>query len=255
MACNPRQRSVQARRSLMSQTNQTVTLVVSADPGTTAQFSVTIDGVQEGTFTTNADDSTGQSDSINITGDFGPSGPQQVDVTFLNDQFADMFVHSVDVNGHVFLGSTAQNGANPQQITDTHDPNDAPMTADGTAVFNTAGSPPINHTIAQDFNGDGVSDILAQSSDGSVSISLMQNGDVSSTVAIGPVDPHWHAVGTGDFEAGGNTDILWRNDDGSVGIWQMNGTAISGVANLGVVDSSWHTVGTGDFNGDGKADI
>ncbi len=243
----------------MSQTNQTVTLVVSADPGTTAQFSVTIDGVQEGTFTTNADDSTGQSDSINITGDFGPSGPQQVDVTFLNDQFADMFVHSVDVNGHVFLGSTAQNGANPQQITDTHDPNDAPMTADGTAVFNTAGSPPFTPTatVSHDFNGDGTSDIATQDSAGTVSILLMQHGDVASSVVLGTqTDPSWHLIGTGDFAGNGNTDLLWQNDNGTVGQWMMNGTAVASFADPGqVTDPAWHYLGTGDFNGDGKTDI
>ena len=240
----------------MSQANQTVTLVVSADPGTTAQFSVTIDGVQEGTFTTNADDSTGQTDTINITGDFGASGPQQVDVTFLNDQFADMFVHSVDVNGHVFAGSTAQNGANPQQFTDPNDPTDAPMTADGTAVFNTAGSPPSTHTVTEDFNGDGTSDIPAEDSSGNVFALLMNQGNVSSQVQLaGGIPSSWHSLATGDFAGDGNADVLWQNDDGTVGIWQMNGTTIAATADPAVLGPSWHFLGTGDFDGDGKTDI
>ena len=112
-----------------------------------------------------------------------------------------------------------------------------------------------------DFNGDGMSDILWQNSDGQVAIwemnGLTQIPGGSSLVGPNP-GPDWKAVGTGDFNGDGLSDILWQNANGQGSIWEMNGlTQIpGGSAAVGPNPGpGWAEIGTGDFNGDGHADI
>jgi serralysin len=126
--------------------------------------------------------------------------------------------------------------------------------ADGTTVSTAAlvGSSPI---IARtnDFNGDGQSDILWKSTNGSVVQWLMSGSQVSSYAGIGG-DANWSIAGTGDFNGDGKADILWKNTNGSVVEWLMNGSQVSFYAGIGG-DANWSIAATGDFNGDGKADI
>ena len=110
-----------------------------------------------------------------------------------------------------------------------------------------------------DFNGDGKSDILWQSSDGTPAIWLMDGMNAVTAGAAGSFNPgpSWHVKDSGDFNGDGKSDILWQNDDGTPAIWLMNGTTVLSTAppvsfNPG---PSWHVKATGDFNGDGKSDI
>lgn len=110
-------------------------------------------------------------------------------------------------------------------------------------------------TVANDFNGDGVSDILwRNASSGSNAIWRSANVSLRTNVTQ-VVDANWKVVGAGDFNGDGITDVLWRNDaSGSNAIWRSGNSAtpqsITAVSNL-----TWKVVGVGDFNGDGKADI
>lgn len=107
---------------------------------------------------------------------------------------------------------------------------------------------------ANDFNGDGRSDLLLSSDGGAIATWL------SSTSAFAPgwgtiVSTDWKVAETGDFNGDGRDDILWRNDNGSVSTW-LGG--ISGGFSVG-----WGTglaldqkiAGAGDFNGDGFDDV
>lgn len=113
-----------------------------------------------------------------------------------------------------------------------------------------------------DFNGDGHSDVLFQSTSGEVTDWLGQsNGSFSGNIANADnhVDTGWVVAGTADFNGDGRDDILWRNTQtGNVTDWlaqENGGFAGNTQYALNNASQSWHIVGTGDFNGDGFADI
>jgi len=121
-----------------------------------------------------------------------------------------------------------------------------------------AGPPP--HDPANDFNGDGRSDVLWRSDAGtltnwlSVGDGFTPNWDNSNV----NVSLDWHVAGTGDFNGDGHDDILWRNSSGLTVDWlaNANGGFTSNYANSAMnVPTSWQVAGIGDFNGDGHDDV
>ncbi|WP_309611458.1 FG-GAP-like repeat-containing protein [Sphingomonas sp.] len=115
------------------------------------------------------------------------------------------------------------------------------------------------HPAANDFNGDGHSDILWRNDNGQLQDWLSTaNGSLSYNAAGGTtsVPTEWKVAGTADFNGDGRADILWRNDAGTVGDWlgQANGGFAITSLLIGV-PTAWKVAGTGDFNGDGFADI
>jgi hypothetical protein len=124
-----------------------ITLHVSGDSWKGApQLALLVDGHQVGTAQVTALHSAGQWQDITFSGNYGTLGPNQVQVQFTNDASGgttshdrNLYVGSIDVNGHHFLGSaavsnTASNGATL--------PDTAVMIANGTATFGTVGSAP-----------------------------------------------------------------------------------------------------------------
>jgi ELWxxDGT repeat protein len=112
-----------------------------------------------------------------------------------------------------------------------------------------------------DFNGDSLSDIVFQHTNGKVSIWEMDGteviGGLGTYVGSNP-GPSWQVKGTGDFNGDGNSDLLFQNTKGAVGIWELDGTEVIGGAGTTVgsnSSASWQVKGTGDFNGDGTSDV
>jgi hypothetical protein len=62
---------------------------------------------------------------------------------------------------------------------------------------------------AEDFNGDGNSDILWINKNGSVAEWQTDGIHVTANQSVGSVGAAWHAAGTGDFNGDGKSDILW----------------------------------------------
>ncbi len=116
---------------------------------------------------------------------------------------------------------------------------------------------------ANDFNGDGKSDILWRNDDGTLTDWLASSDGSGSftsnwNASVASVSTSWHVAGTGDFNGDGHVDVLWRNDDGTLTDWLGNssGGFTRNYANsVASVPTSWQVVGTGDFNGDGHSDI
>jgi hypothetical protein len=111
--------------------------------------------------------------------------------------------------------------------------------------------------LTGDFNGDGTSDILLQSSNGTLIDWIIKNGTLSSGNNINnPAAYGYSVVGTGDFNGDGTTDLLLQNSSGNLVDWTMKNGALSGGNNINnPALYGYSLVGTGDFNGDGTTDL
>ena len=120
--------------------------------------------------------------------------------------------------------------------------------------------PSVNGNADSDFNGDGRSDVLLQSSTGAVTVWRGQaDGSLVESTGLGAnaLDANWKVGGVGDFNGDGRDDILWRHSSGIMGEWlgqTGSFTNNSGVA-ANAVDNSWVVAGIADYNGDGRDDI
>jgi beta-glucanase (GH16 family) len=109
-----------------------------------AQFVVKVDGVQVGgTQTATASHAAHAVQDVTLSGNFGTQGPGTVDVVFLNDAWGgsaatdrNLYVYSIDVNGHSFAGTSGANSA----ANGMSAPDAAVLAINGTLDFN------INHT-------------------------------------------------------------------------------------------------------------
>ena len=106
-----------------------------------------------------------------------------------------------------------------------------------------------------DFQGDGLSDILWKNTSGAVQIWDSNGSGGFTHVSEGSIVSGWTVAGVGDFNGDGSADILWRNTSGAAQIWESNGSGGFTTVSEGVVATSWTVAGVGDFNGDGSADI
>jgi hypothetical protein len=110
---------------------------------------------------------------------------------------------------------------------------------------------------ADNFNGNGVSDILFRNdSSGDVGWYNMQ-GSLVAWNDIGGSSTAYNVVGTGDFFGNRVSDILFRNNaTGDVGYYQMTYDGVfAGWRDIAGSATAYSVVGVGDFNGDGTSDI
>jgi FG-GAP-like repeat len=110
-----------------------------------------------------------------------------------------------------------------------------------------------------DFNVNGLSDILWQSSAGTPAVWLMNGTSSTFTGAVGPSSPgpSWQVKDSGDFNADGDADILWQGSDGTPAVWFMDRTNVVSSGAVGPFNPgpSWQIRDSGDFNADGRSDI
>ena len=123
---------------------------------------------------------------------------------------------------------------------------------------------------SNDYNADGLGDILWHNSSTGESQVWLMNGSSRigrTTITDGGrpalIGHPWRIASSRDFNADGKSDLLWHNGStGETQIWHMNGRAFSGrVTVLGengaaaLVGMPWTIVGSNDMNVDGKPDI
>jgi Ca2+-binding RTX toxin-like protein len=112
-----------------------------------------------------------------------------------------------------------------------------------------------------DFNGDGISDLLWRSQQtkvatGEVDTWLINNGQMTGGAALSTLSTAWQFAGTGDFTGNGTSDVLWQNvPSGEVDTWLITNGQLTGGSAIGHASSVWQPLGTGDFNADGTSDI
>jgi hypothetical protein len=121
--------------------------------------------------------------------------------------------------------------------------------------------------VADDFNGDGHSDLLFGNSGPNASVFTNWLGQPKGSLTDNSANlfaflpPEWKVAGTGDFNGDGRDDILWGNtgDEASVftnWLGQESGGLLDNSSNLyAFLPSEWQVAGTGDFNGDGRDDV
>jgi hypothetical protein len=106
-----------------------------------------------------------------------------------------------------------------------------------------------------DFNGDGLSDILWRNSSTGANTIWRSARSATSQSMAGVTDLAWKIVGVGDFDGDGKDDVLWRNSStGANTIWRSASSATT-QAMTGVTNLAWKIAGVGDFDGDGKDDV
>ena len=164
----------------------------------------------------------------------GGGGVSHVTTNFVNNGALDVLSGSV-----VFAGGFTNNGV-------IHG-----------IVRQSGGITSVSASVASDFTGAGLSDILFQNASGQAAIWEMNGGKIAGGGTVGPnPGPSWKAIGTGDFTGAGLSDILFQNANGQAAIWEMNGTRVVGGGTIASnPGSSWKAVGTGDFTGNGLSDI
>jgi hypothetical protein len=115
---------------------------------------------------------------------------------------------------------------------------------------------PCPQSRAHDFNGDGISDTLLETTSNGVGMWLLNSSAaIASAPGVGTLPSGWSIVGQRDFNGDGFADLLLRYTDGSVGEWLMSGATIKATNSLGNPGTAWSVVGTGDFSGDSIGDI
>lgn len=112
-----------------------------------------------------------------------------------------------------------------------------------------------------DVNGDGLSDLFFQTTDGFLAVWFMNGRNQIGAGFLNPTstgDSRWRVVGSGDFNGDGKGDVLFQHQDGTMAAWFMNGTNLISAAVLNPSspgDSRWSVRATADIDLDGKRDI
>ena len=118
---------------------------------------------------------------------------------------------------------------------------------------------PCGQAVADDFDGDGMSDILwRNSANGQNWLYTMDGAVIETTNYINTISNlDWKFVGTGDYDNDGDSDIVLRNSaTGQNWLYQMDGSTIDVSTQINIVPNlDWEIVGDGDYDGNGKADI
>jgi Ca-dependent carbohydrate-binding module xylan-binding/Right handed beta helix region len=212
-----------------SGTGNGLTLQVSGDMlnGTDPRIQVFVDGQQiGGTYDITAHHSLGQTQTIQIAGNFDPTVAHQVQVKFINDAWdgtaywttgaspdghdINAYVESIALNGTTIAGSqgtdAAINGHTP-----TVNANEAVMNVDGTLSFNVPAGPPATSSSGSGTGGTGTT---GSTSNG---LTLQVSGDM-----LNGTDPRIQVFVDGQ-QIGGTYDITAHHSLGQTQTIQIAG--------------------------------
>jgi FG-GAP-like repeat len=106
-----------------------------------------------------------------------------------------------------------------------------------------------------DFNGNGMSDLLFQNTDGRQAIWLMNGAALTSSAEIIGAGSGWSVTQIADLNGDGKSDLVWQHTDGRIALYLMNGTTPTSTLQILNAGTGWSVTHTPDLNGDGKADL
>ncbi len=111
-------------------------------------------------------------------------------------------------------------------------------------------------TSPNDFDGDGMSDVICESPVENGFVYFM-NGITASpaTSVYDKADKNWIVANFADFNGDGKTDMLWQHEiSGQVLVYLMNGASILSARSI-YKGGEWKVEDCADFDGDGKDDL
>jgi hypothetical protein len=89
--------------------------------------------------------------------------------------------------------------------------------------------------VANDFNGDGLSDILRLDKAGHRLAIWLIDRDLLTHVSPVASARRQSLGGVADVDGDGKADILWHTKGGAVTLWSMDGAAIASVHKVGAM--------------------
>ena len=102
-------------------------------------------------------------------------------------------------------------------------------------------------TYANDYNGDGVGDIL-WTNGGQLGVWTETSNLNPTWYLLSPNTGGWSVVGTGDYNGDGINDVLWENGN-QLGVWAESSNLSPTWTLLSPNLNGWFVVGGGDYNG------
>jgi hypothetical protein len=113
--------------------------------------------------------------------------------------------------------------------------------------------------VANDFNGDGRSDLLWRDASGTMIQWLGQSNDrfAWNDLSIYQMPTDWSVAAVGDFNGDGREDLVWRHSSGSLIEWLglSDGRFSYNAAASSTLPTNWQLLAAGDFNGDHRDDL
>jgi hypothetical protein len=113
--------------------------------------------------------------------------------------------------------------------------------------------PPLFSSPHNDVNGDGKSDLIWRTKDGSRFAYWIMNGSELVSSASFNVSTKYQLLATGDFNGDGKMDVVWANGTG-LWMWVGNGTSFTS-SYMRAFPTGWRVVDAADVDGDGKSDL
>jgi len=158
----------------------------------------------------------------------------------------------INVTGHTMVGIGYDDSTTPPTIyiRDTWDYQTHTMPWGGSyesmelqsvSIVNLAPPPP----PLDDFNADGISDIIWKRPDGKHVLWFMnKTGSATSTKVLAAIAT-WNFADTGDFNADGISDIIWKRPDGKHVLWFMDKTGSATSAKVLAALATWILIDAG----------
>ncbi len=137
--------------------------------------------------------------------------------------------------------------------------NDAGLVTAQMALTPSAVDPSWRIVSIDDFDGDGVNDLLWQNSvSGQLYIWIMNHTAMSRGLQPPAALAGWRVATTADLDGDGDADIVWQQPQtGELYVWFMNGASLRSARPMSParVNPVWTIVGAADFDQDGQADL
>ena len=136
----------------------------------------------------------------------------------------------------------------------------APLVSFGTLpALSPTNAAPGSHTVPNDFNGDGASDLIWFNPDlselGIWTMTSSANGPRRTGARTFNITPGYYVGASGDFTGDGYGDLMFTSTNRDLWLWSNVGGRGFRSQYVDTYPYNWQLVGAGDINGDGYDDL